>query len=287
MKGLSKRPDGFTLVELLVVIAIIGILVALLLPAVQSAREAARRTECKNQIKQIGLASHNHHDTYKLLPDGGHDWYTPRAFTNGKPQIAPNQPWGWMYQILLFSEQSNLYYDTNDANVRKATIDHYFCPTRRAHTVTGGRNAMNDYAGNGGLLQSSGLNNWGDGKNGGAIVRGRAEQPMNFATLLDGTANTLLVAEKALRVIDRDRFSCADNEGWTSGWDWDIIRWGTNQPVPDKDAIDCDTRFGSSHAGGFNTVFADGSVHFIPFTVDLTVWRNICHRSDGNPVQIP
>lgn len=286
MRGLSKRPDGFTLVELLVVIAIIGILVALLLPAVQAAREAARRTQCKNQIKQMGLASHNHHDTYKLLPDGGHDWYTPRAFINGKPRIAPDQPWGWMYQILLFSEQSNLYYETNNAIVSKSTIDHYYCPTRRGHVVTGGTRGMNDYAGNGGML-GGGLNNWGDGKNGGVIVRGRAEKPIKFSSITDGTANTLMVAEKALRLIDRDRFSCADNEGWTSGWDWDVIRWANGQPVPDKDAIDCETRFGASHAGGFNSVFADGSVHFIPFTVDLTVFHNLCRRDDGNPVEIP
>src|SRR5450432_2122552 len=99
---------GFTLIELLVVIAIIGILVALLLPAIQAARESARRTECKNKLKQIGLAMQNHVDTYKVFPTGGAE-YNPLISnyldSSGKPYGPDKQGLGWAYQILPYMEE--------------------------------------------------------------------------------------------------------------------------------------------------------------------------------------
>jgi len=110
---------GFTLIELLVVIAIIGVLIALLLPAVQKIREAANRTKCANNLKQIGLALHNFHDTYGSFPNRGHTWNTDISYdAQGSPQNFKYQQAGWGFQILPFIEQDNLYRtsDMLDAN---------------------------------------------------------------------------------------------------------------------------------------------------------------------------
>jgi len=152
------RRQGFTLIELLVVIAIIGVLIALLLPAVQKVRESANRVKCANNLKQFGLAFHNHHDTYGVLPDGGEHWDAnayPRTWVDAdNPCITPKQNWGWAYQILPFIEQENAWRNPDDHFVRNVTISLYFCPTRglprHQNTSLYGDSAMLDYAGNGG-----------------------------------------------------------------------------------------------------------------------------------------
>ncbi|MEX2309635.1 MAG: DUF1559 domain-containing protein [Pirellulales bacterium] len=124
---------GFTLVELLVVIAIIGILVALLLPAIQAAREAARRTDCKNRLKQIGLAMQNHVSTHGVFPSGGAVIY-PRIedYVVGDKPLGPDkQGLGWAYQILPYLEEDALQGLVTQDQLQAATVPLYVCPSRR------------------------------------------------------------------------------------------------------------------------------------------------------------
>src|ERR1043165_1876895 len=129
------RRKGFTLIELLVVIAIIAILIALLVPAVQKVREAAAITQCRNNLKNIGLAFHMYHDNFKAFPSGGVDWSTDvRDFdaSGQHPADYDGQHWGWGYQILPYIEQYQVWNlpkgTAGDAQVAATPIQLYFCP---------------------------------------------------------------------------------------------------------------------------------------------------------------
>src|SRR5262245_56672588 len=172
------RHLGFTLIELLVVIAIIAVLIGLLLPAVQKVREAAARMQCQNNLKQIGLALHNYHDTLKTFPGGGGDWWMGVSYQGGTtPYIGRMQTAGWMYQILPYIEQDNLYklrsfsgtafqtpsippfkpgdlqsqewHDWEPGPNRKVPISIYYCPSRRPSQLylngAGKLTNLNDY----------------------------------------------------------------------------------------------------------------------------------------------
>jgi prepilin-type N-terminal cleavage/methylation domain-containing protein/prepilin-type processing-associated H-X9-DG protein len=306
---------GFTLVELLVVIAIIGVLVALLLPAVQAAREASRRSKCSNSLRQFGLAFHSHHDTLGIFPDGGENWDPvawPRIMSGGAPATAPKQNWGWGYQILPYIEQTNVWTNNNDIAVRGSVIPIYFCPSRRKPglmTVGTVQIAMIDYVGSAGTdpplapfqdatlidIAGAGLGNGTDGpivrRPGGAPNRG---QPVRMAIISDGTSNTMLIGEKRLRTELIGKPQSHDDQGFTSGWDRDEVAWGIIPPEPDRNGQDGFYQFGSRHPGGFNAVFCDGSVHVIRYniqsnntptaTTPIGVWQRICKRDDGLPV---
>jgi prepilin-type N-terminal cleavage/methylation domain-containing protein/prepilin-type processing-associated H-X9-DG protein len=137
MSSLTKsNRRGFTLVELLVVIAIIGILVALLLPAVQAAREAARRTQCINQLKQIGLALQNHEGTFRVFPTGGGTIWPKieNNSVNGTPNGPDKQNFGWGFQLLQFLEEGAVHGLTKTDQIESVAIGIYNCPSRRPAT---------------------------------------------------------------------------------------------------------------------------------------------------------
>lgn len=301
----DRARRAFTLVELLVVIAIIGVLVALLLPAVQAARESARRAQCLNNLKQISLAFQLHADSHEIYPDGGLDQWSKRLPLEKKgerPSVAPLQGWGWAYQILPFVERQALWEMPRDRVVMSTPVETYFCPSRRPFQVfvarqDGTERAKLDYAGNAGSFEQPENTNWGSLGNGldGVVVRtpfdGRFESRSHSIVpgrhIEDGMSNTLLVGEKCMNAAFAAEGEHDDDDaGYVTGWDWDTIRWGYLAPAPDYldpirgQHIDLMGAFGSSHPGLFNASFCDGSVRTISYDVESLVFEFVCSRND-------
>jgi prepilin-type N-terminal cleavage/methylation domain-containing protein len=281
IKEKEKRVErsGFSLVELLVVIAIIGVLIGLLVPAVQKVRAAAANTECRNHLKQIGLAFHSHHDARGYFPSGGWIWWTPPTYINGVPAVGVQQQAGWGFQILPYLEGDNAW----KAGVITAIATPnpvFFCPARRApQTVT----YVDEYTPpiTGGLLTHALCDYAASNFEGTGVVR--QYYPVRIAEIRDGTSNTLLGGDKRLNLGGLGQPQPDDNEGYTAGYDVDTVRHTNLPPAEDffDNAWDKAARFGSSHFGGINSVFADGSVHFISYGIDPTVFRYLGDKSDG------
>jgi prepilin-type N-terminal cleavage/methylation domain-containing protein/prepilin-type processing-associated H-X9-DG protein len=245
------RRRGFTLIELLVVIAIIAVLIALLLPAVQQAREAARRSQCTNNLKQIGLAFHNFQDSMGRLPQGGrdHDPATAYATTgmnlNSCCRSRNRAGFNWSYHILPYLEGQNIYnlsteaddpavgstdtFNTREDIVAQNTIAVFHCPTRRAPTPYGGSRFFRcDYAGNAGERTESGIRTATNGGRTGVVIQTDLDT-ITIERIRDGSSNTIMVAEKGLHP-DALGSEGGDNERWNnSGWDEDAVRWGAGR----------------------------------------------------------
>lgn len=290
--GGPTKLQGFTLVELLVVIAIIGTLVALLLPAVQSAREAGRRAQCSNNLKQIGLAFLLHLDSYGYFPFGGVTRTYPTMNSGGSPLIGENQTGGWAFQILPYVEEDPLYHCNNLDTIKSTPITLYFCPSRRRPQVAAQGpfqgNALMDYAASN---QDGPEKVDGSANNGSGVVR--SSHVVKIAKITDGTSKTMMVGEKRLCLSTLGEGVGDDDHGYSIGWDLDTVARTDMQPSADP-AQACingmgglpiwNGLMGSSHPAGFNAVFADGAVRQLTFTIEPVLFADLGNISDGEVV---
>jgi prepilin-type N-terminal cleavage/methylation domain-containing protein/prepilin-type processing-associated H-X9-DG protein len=321
------RLSGFTLVELLVVIAIIGVLVALLLPAVQAAREAARRTQCGNNLKQMGLALMNYHDSNK--------WYPPGGVFHGGATTAPNaQPinhrGSLQIRLLPFIEQQALYNMFNFSTgtdgqtvpgttrwLRGEYVAAYICPTdtnRRTNNADNGAWTAN-YTGNSGptadisnnpncacplhpTFQTFSRPNTSVNNPAGPFSRNGWNYMSKMSDCIDGLSNTIYMGEV--------RSDCSDHArgGWSAS-----NKWGTfTQPGINFDTCfaniteasqnskdpcyarcnwNAEASFKSLHPNGAQFVFGDGSVKFLPQNIDLKTYNWLGDKADKKAVSVP
>ena len=300
---------GFTLIELLVVIAVISVLIGLLLPAVQAARETANRIKCANNLKQIGLAMHNYHDTHRTLP--------PSRFG-----VGGGVSWAWM--ILPQLEQDNLY---NSVNLDSAfedvprtafagSVPIYFCPSRRKPQDTtqsfsqmsgacilldGMQGSPGDYAASIGTtgadytletvlgpLPQNGVFRWDRGSATTSLIRKRpiiSGEPrgIKFTSIIDGLSNTFLVGEKHVPPNQWNKFplDCSIYDGHQP-----VCNTRSAGPgAPLSNSIkDQGWKFGSYHPGICQFVFCDGSVHVLRNSTSEVVLGLLAQRNDRQPI---
>jgi prepilin-type N-terminal cleavage/methylation domain-containing protein len=318
----SGRRRGFTLVELLVVIAIIGVLVALLLPAVQAARESARRTQCKNNLRQIGLGALNHEETLGFYPSGGwgFSWI-------GDPDrgYGRDQPGGWMYSLLDYIEEGGLRQigaglaegierrlALNETT--QIPIETFGCPSRRQAAAfqfkawdpwqnanasvlqrASGVTARGDYAFNSGdfgdadfgppsyAAVDSGQYAWNEEL--GSLVTGIAFQrsEVSIRQVADGTTKTYMCGEKFLDAAQYETGEdWGDDASYFTGVDHDSLRWTDDVPAQDQAGLLAPRIFGSAHPAAFHMVMCDGSVQSIAYGVDRSVHRVLGNRLDAD-----
>lgn len=314
LRRIRNRRPGFTLIELLVVIAIIATLVSLLLPAVQRAREAANRSSCQNNLKQLGLAMHNYHDSFKSFPPGWVD------------QVGPGgSNWGWATYLLPQMEQGNLYKSLNVGNVNmmqamndatmlplmRTPLSLYRCPSDTAPNV----NTLHTMAGPAGTEQlttsnyigsTGGLDyGFGTNANGSPVqltgVFGQ-NSSVEIKDITDGTSNTIAVGERSWVQATQPSgnaqcnaavlFGISGGNGYLPNRALGNGFFGINQTGSFGGAgsgDSCSHAFNSLHDGGTQFLFADGSVHFLSENLQRDqqgqggsfVYQNLLNRADG------
>ncbi|MGY8771701.1 MAG: DUF1559 domain-containing protein [Pirellulales bacterium] len=290
---MERTKKGFTLVELLVVIAIIGILIALLLPAVQQAREAARRMQCTNNLKQLGVALHNYHDTFGSFPPGGMWHGTPGVIATGDNR----EGWGFGALILPFIEQPALHEqmgvtkrtltqmisDTASRPLVFTVLTAYKCPSDTSDdkmscgSCTSGPNSNSGrhFNGNGGLPAADRVDSanyvavngiWDVNKlsNNGILFNNSGKK---FRDITDGTSNTLLVGERA-EYQGGATWIGNRNPGGSGNQGNDYTNGKVSVPLNSGNHGQRWEGFSSLHPGGALFVLGDGSVSFISETID-------------------
>jgi prepilin-type N-terminal cleavage/methylation domain-containing protein len=310
--GPCLRRPGFTLIEMLVVIAIIIVLVGLLMPAVQKAREAANLTTCKNNLKQIGTAFFNHVTDKGYFPPGGSATGGVTFAAVGVPHVGTNQKGGWGFNILPYLEADNTYRggganSTSGCSLIAISTPNkvYFCPSRRLPMVidfspspTSGflkdmglsppiKTAMCDYAASN---QGPDVNNEVSGNGIIRITYGTPENLIKVRDVTNGLSNTLMVADKRMNRATLGQAVKDDDQGYAVGFDQDTVRCTSLAPLADANETASDyyangaVRFGSAHVAGFNAVFADGSVHLIAYTIPVSVLESLGDIANKTPI---
>ena len=309
------RRSGFTLIELLVVIAIIAVLIALLLPAVQQAREAARRTQCKNNLKQMGLALHNYHDTFLCFPPG----YVGAPGDNDCASIHPAAPgWGWTVAILPYIDQTPLYNQLGASSIKQAVcstpsgaqsapavgnaalqdtlITAYQCPSAtdpnlNPARVAGADHAKSNYAGVAGL-DWTGIDPVTGFR---AVFVDGTKGVVRIRDCTDGTSNTVAVGEKFRRDLDGNLTVQTAGEYYGAMWA------GTPPDTQISSAVGrlgltgssfavnggSVNAFASRHVGGAQFALTDGSVRFVSENADQNTLSRLGTMNDGQVIEVP
>lgn len=256
----NQADNAFTMIELLVVIGIVGVLIAILLPAVQAAREAARQVNCKNHLHQIGIALHSYHDVHRSLPTGCFEWRYFRA----PPTL---RQFAWSAFLLPFIEQQPLHeridfglpFDApKNADAAATRVGTYECPTAPQRQLI---RAQTDYAGIFGELLVD------NEQDDGVFLY---EKPIRFVDILDGLTNTLIIGEDV---------GGPDSE-WINGRNVFAQAFGVN----DIEAPPFDNEIRSLHGGGAMVLFADGRTVFLSESIDRTLLGRLITRAKREPV---